>query len=73
MDNQNLPAYPACLPDIGFLYAGEATGFTKLELASLMMAQGLLEPGMKWEDILNNGIPSKSVALAEIILREANK
>lgn len=65
MDNLNSSAYPL----------SSSNGFTKLELASLMIAQGLVKGW--WEDGLGANklaaIKADSVAIATAVLEEANK
>lgn len=76
MNNLQLPAYPITEGDFKRFNGaiGEWTGFTKLELASLMIAQGFAanspdwsenEPSVKW-------IAINSVKYAKAIIEEAN-
>ena len=81
-DNLELPAYP--LPLVGNHegevkdasdWEGSNIGFTKLELASLMMASGMIQGA--WTDGFPTGqmdnIKVESVKLAKAVLAEANK
>jgi hypothetical protein len=79
MENFKLPAYP--LPMIqgpsevwdAKDFNNDNGGFTKLELAALMIAQGLVN----WKEGANSSnrefIASESVRIAKIVLEEANK
>lgn len=50
------------------------TGFTKLEKASLMIAQGMLSGPHKWEkEPVLKAISVNAVAIAKAVLEEANK
>lgn len=78
MDNLQSPAYPSILSDfdgqdnaLGSSYTDpKRSGFTKLEKAALMIAQGLCaDPSMDSVDV----IPELSVRIAKEILEEANK
>lgn len=72
IDNLKLPAYPVTIPDgQRFSGLGIQDGFSKLELASLMIAQGLC---------VDSASPTRpywlaehSVEIAKLILSEANK
>lgn len=74
MDNLKSPANAYCAQ-----FNGENTenfnGFTKLELAALMIAQGMLSGW--WNDGLSEGmrqsLAKDSVAAAKAIIEEANK
>ena len=81
MDNTKLPAYP--LP-IANLKEGEImdttdygkgnAGFTKLELASLMIAQGLCSRQLPEGDSIRTHLVAEySVELAKAVLQECNK
>jgi hypothetical protein len=66
MDNLKLPAYP-CQSS---LHGQQHPGLTKLEVASLMIAQGICaNPAMD----SNNVIPAMSVRIAKAVIEEANK
>jgi hypothetical protein len=77
MDNLKLPAYPVTIVD-GQKFSGMAheDGFTKLELASLMIAQGLLSAGVG-SNIEIDGrlhpLHQAAVWTAKAVLEEANK
>ena len=83
MDNFKLPAYPLpiALHNNGTLNTtldvdGASVGFTKLEKASIMIAQGMVEK--YWSKDLDNDklIPAFSRLCAKIataVLEEANK
>ena len=87
MDNLKLPAYPSIAYDtvqrgdglhIPIQYTdGGKGGFTKLELASLMIAQGMaaasIEVKIKAGIGYGNSIERYSVELAKAVLEEANK
>lgn len=73
MDNLQSPAYPLDFPLKD--YPSAEMGFTKLELASLMIAQGFATM-RDHEDLLHKrrqGIATTSVMLAKAVLEEANK
>lgn len=77
MNNLQLPAYPT-IESVN--HAGELVetktkdnGFTKLELASLMIAQGLVTKYNLKEPSDQNIIARLSVELATEVLKEANK
>lgn len=68
MENIKLPAYPHQLfPD--------SMGFTKLELASLMIAQGMCVDGLPADLSSTNdtAIAYASVSLAKAVLEAANQ
>lgn len=83
MDNLLSPAYPlvASLDEKDNKYFTvadmdmEGTGFSKLELASLMIAQGMCSEGMPADlsHTNNEAIASAAVLLAKAVLTEANK
>lgn len=81
MDNLKLPAYPLsiALHNNGTLNTtldvdSASVGFTKLELASLMIAQGMVscDEWVSGKDPYNH-ISKQSVLLAKAVLEEANK
>lgn len=82
MENIKLPAHPTQLTDVTsptqFHQISEmevqAHGFTKLELASLMIAQGILANSPDWseKEISINWIAENSVKYAKAILQAAN-
>lgn len=83
MDNLKLPAYPFTTYDtvsngegiqIGVHYTDQnQSGFSKLELASLMIAQGLMTGRDAHCEIPEALISQLSVSLAKAVLEEANK
>lgn len=81
MDNLKLPAYPAniMLDDKQNTYVSSSEmlgegGLTKLELASLMIAQGFMSGGeMPSNDSNIQYLSQKSVSIAKAVLEEANK
>lgn len=81
MDNLKLPAYPGPIPTknegqihaIGN-YEYRAHGFTKLELAALMIAQGIYSnSNVEAMNTHFQTIAETSVTQAKAILEEANK
>jgi hypothetical protein len=74
MNNLLLPAYPIGEDDFNRFSdcRGPWTGFTKLELASLMIAQGLIQQGFVAQDDIVY-IKTHSVRVAKAVLEEANK
>lgn len=77
-DNLKLPAYPLPLvsnPEGEIKDASDwegPTGFTKLEKAALIIAQGIVSNG----DYVNKGeelIAADAVVIAKAVLEEANK
>lgn len=87
MNNIKLPAYPLPLTSNGegeikdaSDWEGSNTGFSKLELASLMIAQGYAanslgsDQGIQPPALLQpHEIADRAVALAKAVLEEANK
>lgn len=83
MDNTKLPAYPLPLVSNSEGEVKDASdwggnmGFTKLELASLMIAVGLISMGGTTFDPEavkgQNAIKLASVEIAKAVLEEANK
>lgn len=82
MDNTKLPAYPLPLVNNseGEIrdasdWDGTNVGLTKLELASLMIAQGLVTREMQgtYKEEHLKDIASRSTNIAKAILEEANK
>lgn len=71
MDNLKSPAYPLDFPLKD--YPKAELGFTKLELAALMIAQGLVTKYNLKEPSDQNIIARLSVELATEVLKEANK
>lgn len=81
MENLKLPAYPQpitigtdgnILTPVG--HHSDFGGFTKLEKASLMIAQGMLSGPHKWEkEPVVKAISVNAVAIAKAVLEEANK
>lgn len=71
MRNTKLPAYPAKSFDANGILRYNP-GFTKLELASLMIAQGILS-SPDGNQYGANSIATSSVEIAKAILEEANK
>jgi hypothetical protein len=77
MDNLKLPAYPGSITGTnGFHQISaievQANGFTKLELASLMIAQGLMANPQYVND--KDEVTAKfCTELAKAVLEEANK
>jgi hypothetical protein len=69
MDNLKLPAYP-CPQNV---IPTDYHGFSKLELASLMIAQGMISNNQDWKDKWEGRIAESSVELAKAVLDEANK
>lgn len=72
MDNLKLPAYPNIDSYENGNICTPQSGFTKLELASLMIAQGLMS-STQFSDNKDNYIATQSVKLAKAVLEEANK
>jgi|HubBroStandDraft_3_1064219.scaffolds.fasta_scaffold08371_2 hypothetical protein len=78
MENTRLPAYPLPLVQNSEGDVKDASdwggnmGFTKLELASLMIAQGLMSNTL-FCDNEDNYIARDAVKLAKAVLEEANK
>ena len=71
MDNLKQPAFPYIEYDKA---ASCAPGFTKLEYASLLIAQGYASnAGGQWPDDVEGAIAFQSVKLAKAVLEEANK
>lgn len=71
MDNLKSPAYPTELKNSVGGNSGNAKGFTKLEMASLMIAQGFSAcPSMQEAD---ETFANNCVSLAKAVLEEANK
>lgn len=76
MNNLNSPAYPLINQEGASLEDREVfRGFSKIEAASLMIAQGLVTREMQgtfkdehWADI-----SARSVSIAKAVLEEANK
>ena len=62
MDNLKSPAFPYSVPETD-------PGFTKLELASLMMAQGIASNA---KSIHYKSTASSAVLLAKAVIEEAN-
>lgn len=82
MDNLKLPASPqsiafhpeSSVPQTSYGLPTDLSGFTKLELASLMIAQGMLSGPHKWAGYdMPKTISINAVAVAKSILEEANK
>lgn len=74
MENTKLPAYPRTHEEMGSDEFNDNAGFTKLELASLMIAQGMASDD-EWfagKDPFSH-IAKSSVQLAKVVLEEANK
>lgn len=71
MDNLKDPAYPQYIPNGGSGDDYAKGGFTKLELASLMICQGMLAMGPKTLSIEET--VKGSVNMAKMVLAEANK
>lgn len=70
-DNLKLPAYPTLFyNEVTGAANGHSAGFTKLELASLMIAQGICAETC---DRGHTFIASESVKIAKAVLEEANK
>lgn len=72
MKNSNSPAYPNIDSYENGNICTPQSGFTKLELASLMIAQGLMS-NTQFSDNKNSYIATQSVKLANAVLEEANK
>lgn len=80
MENNKLPAYPhqtweeigmeGGVPAVAHGTSEKNGGFTKIELASLMIAQGMCAETV---DRGTNFIAQKSVEIAKAVLEEANK
>jgi hypothetical protein len=81
MENLKLPAYPLPLANVreGEVtdtgdYCKDNRGFTKLELASLMIAQGIANMwGVRTDTGSDDIIAIVSVRIAKAVLEEANK
>ena len=87
MDNLKLPAYPTfeidgsgssfhgILPNGDYAWCSNPGGFTKLELASLMIAQGLMDLKLYDPETTRGveAISTVSVHVAKAVLEEANK
>jgi hypothetical protein len=84
MDNLKSPAAPVVIAneanrkDNGHqmgTYEFQKYGFTKLELASLVIAQGMLANSPDWseKDTSINWVSINSVKYAKAVLEEANK
>lgn len=77
MENFKLPAYPATewsqLPDGTIVYNTTSEGFTKLEKAALMIAQGFMSNSRLQGEIVPVDLASLSVLIAKAVLEEANK
>lgn len=71
MENLKLPAYPIVdTTDKSSI----SPGFTKLELAALIIDQGLIARfGITDKSVKHEVIAARSVALASAVLEEANK
>lgn len=71
MEDIKLPAYP-CVDsyESGNVFTASA-GFSKLELASLMIAQGLMADGFNPIDSIT--FASECVTIAKAVLEQANK
>jgi hypothetical protein len=72
MNNLLLPAYPIHTEAGHYNGHADFDGFTKLELASLMIAQGLVS-NPKFGNHENDDIGEDSVRVAKAVLEEANK
>ena len=82
MDNLKLPAYPRYYEGMSSDAYADNAGFTKLELASLMIAQGMIASG-KWnaEDFHRKPYDADghsagftyAVLNAKAVIEEANK
>lgn len=78
MDNLKSPAYPELVstnkPAYGPNFTHNTTGgFTNLELASLMIAQGMLSGPHTFEGDVLEGVSKNAVKIAKAVLEEANK
>ena len=81
MDNLKLPASPQAIyleenghPRAGAEYDWDFSGFTKLEMAALMIAQGAIASGnYKSGDGKTADLAEYSVRTAKAVLEEANK
>jgi hypothetical protein len=71
MDNLKLPAHPTTIANANEVYEIAGRGFTKLELASLMIAQGLCADPNVQQSV--ESIGAIAVSIAKAVLEEANK
>lgn len=72
MENTKLPAYPTTTDNANEIYEVAGKGFTKIEMASLMIAQGMVS-GIGQNPIVYQSVASSCVLLAKAVLEEANK
>lgn len=75
MDNLKLPAHPIGEKEFHRFSEQMApwTGFTKLELAALMIAQGLMANHRATPNQYHGWVAEPAVAIAKAVLEEANK
>jgi hypothetical protein len=73
MDNFKLPAYPIHIENGHYSGHADFDGFTKLEKASLMIAQGALSDGTPIAEGHHQRFALECVRVAKALLEEANK
>jgi hypothetical protein len=74
MNDLKLPAYPRTHSEMNAAAWGENAGFTKLELAALMIAQGIAGTNGDYSQPLNiKALSTTAVHIAKAVLEEANK
>lgn len=85
MNDFTLPAYPTfpidgygssfhgILPNGDSAWCSLPGGFTKLEVASLMIAQGIMARGIYTPNQYQGYVAEPAVAIARAVLEEANK
>lgn len=73
MENTKLQAYPTTTDNANEIYEVAGKGFTKLEMASLMIAQGIMARGLYTPNQFQGYIAEPSVSIAKALLEEANK
>lgn len=73
MENDTLPAYPRSYEAMGAEEWSCNAGFTKLEMASLMIAQGYLANIRMPPGTTEAQAVKKFVEIARVVLKEANK
>ena len=72
MENVKMAAFPTVTNPEHYDLRHEMPGFTKLEYASLMIAQGVLSHGWPMQSSIDS-LAAYSVGIAKSVLGEANK
>lgn len=72
MENYKLPAYSRTHEGMGSEEFNDNAGFTKLELASLMIAQGM-SANQSYNEMAPDAHARIAVMVAKDVLEEANK